>query len=165
MPMPKPVILEEAWSARLGDDADSTYHAMRSALERQNQDLVCRVAAADRRTAEMERSHAQLKHELTNVKDGMHISAIRANEEALLRISQLQMQLAQAQSESAASAESCAEYMRAKMLLEAEIDSLRTETAMLRGACCTCVVAVLHMFLVFLHCCIEARPSTLNDQP
>jgi len=93
---------------------------MRSAFEKQNKELMRLAASAERRATEMESSNAQLLREVANMKEGMHMTAMRANEEAMIRISQLQMQLAQSQSEAATSADINAEHMRAKMLLISE---------------------------------------------
>jgi len=48
-------------------------------------------------------------------------------------INQLQMQLAQAQSEAAASADINADHMRAKMMLTSEVETLRAQVATLKG--------------------------------
>ena len=63
---------------------------LRGALEQQNKELMRLAAAADRRTSEVESSNKQLAREMANMKDQLHIAAANANEEAMLRINQLQ---------------------------------------------------------------------------
>ena len=64
--------------------------------EQQSKELMRLAAAAERRASEVETSNAQLKREMANMKESLHMTTLRANEEAMIRISQLQMQLAQA---------------------------------------------------------------------
>ena len=126
--IPPSISLESALSDRYilehvpghGGLKGAAQDAMRSAFEKQNKELMRLAASAERRATEMESSNAQLLREVANMKEGMHMTAMRANEEAMIRISQLQMQLAQSQSEAATSADINAEHMRAKMLLISE---------------------------------------------
>ena len=126
--IPPSISLESALSDRYilehvpgqGGLKGAAQEAMRSAFEMQNKELMRLAASAERRATEMESSNAQLLREVANMKEGMHMTAMRASEEAMIRISQLQMQLAQSQSEAATSADINAEHMRAKMLLISE---------------------------------------------
>ena len=56
-----------------------------------------RAAAEEWQAAEMESAKAQLAREVINIKQCMRVSSLRAIDDAMIRISQIQVQLAQAQ--------------------------------------------------------------------
>jgi len=132
--LPKGITFDTALSQQHMSEEQQPWEQskLRNAFEQQNMQLMNLAASAERRCSEVENENVMLRRELANMKEGMHMNSLRANEEAMIRISQLQMQLAQAQSEASTSADINAAHMRDKLLLASELDNLRAEIPLLK---------------------------------
>jgi len=133
--LPKGITFDTALSQQHVSEEQQPWEQskLRNAFEQQNMQLMNLAASSERRSSEVENENAMLRRELANTKEGMHMNSLRANEEAMIRISQLQMQLAQAQSEASTSADINAAHMRDKLLLASELDNLRAEIPILKS--------------------------------